>query len=134
MAFQNYFIKVGNYEIPLKYMEAGTYSSTKNILDEDPYYDANGVQHREVLEHVPYKAEFETVPMMTEVEFNELMSNIENNFTVAKERKANVTIYVSETRSYITQEMYIPNFTPKVNCILNGELRYDALRLAFIGN
>lgn len=134
MAFQSYFIKVGNYEIPLKYMTEGTYNSTKNILDIDPYYDANGKQHREVLDHIPYKVEFETVPMMTETEFDDLMRNIENNFTVAKERKANVTAYILETRSYITQEMYIPNFTPKVHCILNGEPICDAIRLAFVGH
>lgn len=133
MAFQNYFIKVGNYEIPLRYMQEDTYSATKNIQDTDPYYDGDGELHREVLDHIPYKAEFETVPMLTESEFDNLMGNIEANFSVAKERKASVTIYVPELRDYITQNMYIPNFTPKVRCILNRELRYNALRLAFVG-
>ena len=133
MGFQGYFIKVGDYTIPLKYMESGTYKGYRSVQDIDSYRDGNGKLNRDVLSHVPCKAEFETVPMMTETEFDELMGNIERNFTNELERKANVTAYISEKRTYITQEMYMPDITPTENCILNGEVRYNSTRLAFIG-
>lgn len=133
MAFQDYFVKVGDYKIPLKYMEAGTYNGYRSVQDLDSHTDGNGKLHRDALSHVPCKAEFETTPMMTEAEFDELMGNIERNFIDELERKAIVTAYISEKRTYITQEMYMPDITPTVHSILNGEIRYNSVRLAFIG-
>lgn len=133
MAFQGYFVKVGNYKIPLKYIESDTYNGYRSVQDLDPYRDGNGKLHRDALPHVPCKAEFETTPLMAEAEFDELMGNIENNFIDELERKANVTVYIPEKRTYITQEMYIPDIKPAVDCILNGELFYKSTRFAFIG-
>lgn len=133
MAYQEYFVKVGEYIIPLKFMNSGTYKGYRSVLDLDTYTDANGQLHRDTLDHVPCKAEFETPPMMTDTEYDELMGNIEKNFIDELERKANVTIYIPEKRTYITQEMYMPDVTPTVHSVLNGEVRYDSIRLAFIG-
>jgi len=133
MGFQGYFVKVGDYIIPMKYIESGTYKGRRCVQDLGSYRDGNGKLHRNELPHVPCKAEFETVPMMTATEFDELMGNIESNYTDDLERKANVTVYISEKRTYITQEMYIPNIEPTENCILNGEIRYNSVRFAFIG-
>lgn len=133
MAYQGYLIKVGNYIIPFKYINTDTYSAYRSIQDLDSYRDANGVLHRTALAHIPNKVEFETPPMLTNTEFSELMKNIQTNYTNAGERKASVTLYVSEADIYVTQDMYMPDITPKIYGVFGNEIRYSAIRLAFIG-
>lgn len=133
MRFSGFFLKVGNYKIPLKVMTIGTYKGTANVLDLDSYRDANGKLHREALSHLPIKAEFETKAMMTEAELDEFLGNIEKNYTNAKERKFVGTAYIPELREYITQNMYMvtPDITPYG--IVNGVLKFNSFRVAFIG-
>lgn len=133
MAYENYLIKVGDYEIPLKYMNADTYNAYMSVLDLDSYTDANGKLHRNALSHTPNKVEFETIPMLTSSEFAEIMNGIKNNYLVARERKANVTAFIPEKNAYVTQEMYMPDIVPVIYGIINGEVRYRPIRLAFIG-
>ena len=133
MAFEGYLVKVGNYEIPTKYIRADSYSAYRNIQDLDSYRDANGELHRTALSHVPNKIEFETPAMLTNSDFADLMGNIRNNYTIAAERRVNVTMYVPETDSYVTQDMYMPDITPRIYGVFNGVIKYSPIRLAFIG-
>lgn len=133
MAYQGYLIKVGNYQVPHKFIKADTYSPYRNVQDLDSYRDGNGVLHRNALEHVPCKVEFETPPLLTNIQFKELMSNIQANYINAIERKASVTLYIPETDSYETQEMYMPDITPKIYGIFNDVIKYNPIRFAFIG-
>ena len=133
MAYEGYLIKVGDYQIPHKYIKASSYSPYRTIQDLDSYRDGNGVLHRNTLAHIPNKVEFETPPMLTNTEFTELMSNISKNYTIESERKASVTLYIPENDSYITQDMYMPDITQTIYDILNDEIIYNAIRLAFIG-
>lgn len=126
-------ISVGGTPIPMRFMKAETYIATRSITDLDSYRDANGVLHRNALDHEIYKIEFNTPPMLTNNEVEELMRICRNAFTVPKERKLTVTAYMPELNDYITQEMYMPdiNFTPYW---VNGdEIKYNAIRIAFIG-
>lgn len=134
MAYQGYLIKVGDYTIDTKrFVKADSYSVYRNIQDLDSYRDANGYLHRTALDHVPNKVEFETPPMLTNFEFAELMLNIRRNFTVTSERKASVTLYIPELDDYVTQDMYMPDFQPSIYGNYDGMLRYDAIKLTFIG-
>lgn len=133
MAYAGYLIKVGGYEIPLKYIKAESYSPYRNIQDLDSYRDADGILHRTALEHIPNKVEFETVPMLTNTQFSEIMGNIQANFTNALERKASVTLYLPETDSYVTQDMYMPDIKPTMYFADSTVIKYNAIRLAFIG-
>lgn len=133
MAFEGYLVKVGNYEIPTKYIRADSYSAYRNIQDLDSYRDANGELHRTALSHVPNKIEFETPAMLTNSDFADLIGNIQNNYTIAAERRVNVTMYVPETDSYVTQDMYMPDITPRIYGVFNGVIKYNPIRLAFIG-
>lgn len=117
----------------MKYINVSSYSPYRSVQDLDSYRDGNGVLHRTVLNHKPNKVEFETPPMLTNTEFTDLMSNIQKNYTNSVERKASVEMYLPETDSYVTQDMYMPDITPVIHSILNNELRYNAIRLAFIG-
>lgn len=135
MAYSGFLIKVGDYIIPAnKYVKADSYSVYRNIQDLDSYRDANGVLHRNVLSHVANKVEFETPAMLTNVEFASLMKNIQRNYISSfEERKALVTLYIPEIDDYVTQEMYMPDVKPTIYGTYGGIVRYNAVRIAFIG-
>lgn len=133
MAYSGYLIKVGNYTIPLSIIRAETYSPYKSVTDLDSYVDANGYLHRNALEHIANKVEFETVPQLTNTQFANLMSNLYSNMTDTLERKASVTCYIPETDSYVTQDMYMPDIKPTLYYADAEKITYNQIRLAFIG-
>lgn len=131
MAFNGFLITVGDFTIPTDIINVESYNASRNVQDLDSYRDADGVLHREALEHTIEKVEFETVPNMTDTEVSELFSNIRNNYIEQKERRAIVTVYDPETDSYVTQDMYLANPTFPMKFILNGRLYYNSIRLSF---
>lgn len=132
MAYQGYFIKVGKYVIPTKYIKVQSYKATLSVLDLDSYRDANGVLHRVALAHRVNKIEFETPAMLTNTEMAELLGNIRDNYTVSAERKFGGTFYVPELDGYVSQDMYMADPSFNVYGILNGVIRYSPVRIAFI--
>lgn len=126
-------IKVGNYVIPLSLIQADSYKVVKTVVDLDSWRDENGVLHRNALSHAPIKIEFNTIPMLTNVKMSELMANLQNNMTNKGERRASVTYYIPETDSYQTADMYMPDINFQIYGIFNNVVKYDAVRLAFIG-
>lgn len=135
MPYAGYLIKVGNYTIPYKYIKFDSYSVFMSVTDLDSYRDANGVLHRNALSHKPNKCEFETRAMLDNIEFAQLMGNIRNQYTIANERKASVTLYIPEIDSYVTQDMYMPDPQPSIyrHDSASGKIFYNPVRLAFIG-
>ena len=136
MAFAGYLLRVGSYEIDgTKFINWDKYNVTRNIQDLDSYRDASGVLHRNALAHVPLKVEFETRANLTNAEIAEFFGNINSNYTDAKERKANVTLYVPELDTYETQEMYMsdPQFKIKRIEPRTNVIHYESVRVAFIG-
>ena len=129
-------LKVGNYEIDgTYYINWDKYNVTRLIQDLDSYRDANGVLHRNALDHVPIKVEFETRENLTNTDVATFFGAIRANYTLASERRALVSAYVPELDDYITQEMYmadpqikIKRIEPKTNVI-----KYESIRVAFIG-
>lgn len=133
MAYSGFLIKVGDYTISGKdYISANSYGVTRNVQDVESYRDANGILHREALEHAPIKVEFETRNMLTDEKMQILLSNIRRNYTNEKERKVIATVYVPELGDYKTCEMYMATPTPEIYGIMNGVIYYKAMRLAFI--
>lgn len=133
MAYEGYLIKIGNYKLPHKYISAESYSVYKNTQDLDSYRDADGKLHRTALEHTPNKVEFDTRNMLTDVEFSILMSNIRNNYSNLTERKASVTLYIPESDSYVTQDMYMADIQPQIYLADSEKIQYKPIRFAFIG-
>lgn len=133
MAYSGFLVKVGDYAIPEKIIRPESYSAGTNTQDLDSYRDANGVLHREVLEHVPLKVEFETVAMLTNKTYAEFMANIRKNFTDARKKEFIGTVYVFELDDYITQNMYMPDVKPTLYNIRDNVLKYNPVRIAFIG-
>lgn len=134
MAYSGFLIKIGNYTFPLKYILQSSPNPVKVIMDQDSYRDANGYIHRETLEHWVAKVSFDVVPYLTGVEFAALMNNISSNYTLAKQRKANVTVFVPEINDYVTQEMYIPDIEATIyDADSSGNIIYNSFGLEFIG-
>ena len=109
MAFSGYLIKVGTYEIPMKFIALENYKVTPNMRqDLDPFRDNNGDLTRNVVPNMPSKIEFQT-PYLYRRDLQTLMTNIRNQYTNAAEKKASVTFYCEDTDSYKTENMYVPD-------------------------
>lgn len=136
MAFAGYLLKVGNFEIDgTYYINWDKYNVTRLIQDLDSYRDANGVLHRNALDHVPIKVEFETRENLTNTDVGYFFGQIQANYTLPAERKAMVTAYVPELDTYITQEMYMADPQIKIKRIEDSTntIKYESIRVAFIG-
>ena len=103
------------------------------MQDVEPWTDANGYTHRNPVNLKAAKVEFETKAMLTNKEFATIMSNIQKNYTVAKARQLQITAYIPETDSYVTQTGYMADFQPQMYGTYGGVIHYNPIRLAFIG-
>lgn len=133
MAYSGFLIKIGDYIIPTKYIKAESYSAYVNMQDVDDYTDANGYEHRNAVELKAEKIEFETPAMLTNTTFTDLISNIQANYVNANERGVYITAYIPEYDDYITQYGYLADFEPTIYGIFRGVIKYNSIRLAFIG-
>ena len=133
VAYSGFLLKIGNYEVPQKFMRAESYSPYVNMQDIDDWTDANGYLHREAVELKALKVEFETPAMLTNIELTELMNNIKANFTNAKGRECMITAYIPEYDDYVTQLGYMADFQPQIYGTYGGVIHYNPIRLAFIG-
>jgi hypothetical protein len=79
--------------------------------------------------------EFETRAMLTNTEFSTLISNIRSQYVSGKAngRELEITAYIPETDSYVTQRGYMADFKPQMYLADNTHIEYDACRLSFIG-
>lgn len=134
MAYSGFLLKIGNYTIPAdKFIRAQSYQAYANMQDVDPWTDANGYLHREAVELKALKAEFDTPAMLTNTEFAELMRNIRENYINATARTCMITAYIPEYDDYVTQIGYMADFQPQMYSTAGGIIRYNAVRLSFIG-
>lgn len=133
MAYSGYLLKIGDYQVPHKYIRADTYSPYDNMQDIDDYTDANGYLHREAVDLKAIKVEFETPAMLTNTELSEFIGNIRANFIDSKSRSVMITAYIPFLDDYVTQKGYMVDITPKMYGIFNNVIKYDPIRFAFVG-
>ena len=109
MAFNgSFYIKVGDYPIPLRFMAYKTYvSAPDQTQDLDSYRDGDGLMHRNVLDHTVTKLKFET-PIMTNKQFRTLISNIRANMTDIIAKDVPLRYYDEWTDSYKNGNFYMP--------------------------
>jgi hypothetical protein len=89
--------------------------------------------HRQALENVVPKVEFNTPAMKKRAEFAEFMGTIRANYTNATEKKVLATVYIPEIDDYVTQDMYVPDITPSIYLANDKDIWYNEIRIAFIG-
>lgn len=118
----------------------GQYSATWNSQEYSAYRDANGLLHRNSMESRPPKCEFYTKNMMTGSELatfvNRIYSAIGSDETSQKEKKiTNAQIFIPELNSYVTDDVYLADFTPTIDHIdeKTNTIYYKSCRIALIG-
>ena len=126
-------ILISNMPFPMKYIRAESYKVTRSVTDIDSYRDANGVLHRNALNHVLFKVEFETIPLLNNVQVAEIMSFLNSKMTNPKERKLTVTAFLPEIDDYVTQDVYMPDTTFEIYSTYERMLKYNPIRICFIG-
>ena len=140
MAYAGYLIKVGSYTIPFKYIKYDTLQSLWSTTDVDSFRDANSTAHRNSVQpRHPMKVEFET-PDISETDFRDLMSNLQAQYLGTtrlwngkQAKTCLVTAWIPELGEYKEDYCYIPDIHPQIRFANATELRYDPVRLAFIG-
>ena len=135
MAYAGYLVKIGNYTIPLSMIKADSYYAYVNMQDYEPWTDAKGYLHRDAVALKALKVEFDTKAMLNNTEFATLIGNIEAEFISGKEyaRECDITAYIPEYDTYVTQRGYMADFKPQMYLASATEIKYDSCRLAFIG-
>lgn len=133
MAYSGFLIKVGNYTVPFRYIEASKYKTGIKGQDLDSYRDANGILHREALSNVSIKTEWETPTDLVESDVRDLMDNIRAQYTNRVEKKALVTAYMPEIGDYVTMDCYAPDIEYTLDYADGHTIKYTSFRLAFIG-
>lgn len=133
MAYAGYLLKIGNFTIPTSIIKADSYYAYDNMQDYEPWTDATGHLHRDVVELKALKVEFETIPMLTDTQFASFMSSIKSQFTNVDARECNITAYIPTEDKYVTQKGYMADVKPQIYFADQNKIQYDAIRFAFIG-
>lgn len=133
MAYSGFLLKIGEWEFPESLMAANSYSPYVNMQDVDPWTDENGELHRNPIDLKALKVEFETKNMLTSTQFAEIMRNIRANYVSKKGRSCFITAYIPEYDDYVTQFGYLADFQPQIYSTGGGVVKYNSIRLAFIG-
>lgn len=122
-------------EIPLKYMRAETYTVTPDQrMEWSAERDVTGVLHRETVQNLPPKIEFNT-PLMTNSDINTLNSIIKAAFTNYLQRNITIQFYDPERDEYWEWDCYMPDVKYHIRNAdtVNSIINYEELRYAFIG-
>lgn len=122
-------------EIPLKYIRAETYVVTPDQrMEWSAERDVTGVLHRETVQNLPPKIEFNT-PLMPNSEINALNSIIKAAFTNYLQRNITIQFYDPERDEYWEWDCYMPDVKYQIRNvdIENKVINYEELRFAFIG-
>ncbi len=133
MAYSGFLIKVDDYIIPFRYIEAKKYKCGIKGQDLDSYRDANGILHREALVNVAIKVEWETPEDIDEAALRPLMDGIRSKYSNKVEKKALVTAFMPELGDYVTMDCYMPDVEYQIDYADANTVQYGLFRLAFIG-
>lgn len=136
MAFNGTLFTANGFAVNgIGYISEKSYKTTKIIQDVDSYRDAEGVLHRNALEHSPIKVEFQMREGITNTEWNTFWRGIFGDNPASNlERKVNITAYVPELDDYITMDAYVPDPEMTIAQIVdNYTIKYSSIRVAFIG-
>lgn len=134
MAYSGFLLKIGDWVFPESLIMAKSYKPYVNMQDINPWPDEDGELHRNPLDLKVAKVELETKAMLTNDEFYELiMKPIQDNYVSAKGRTCYITAFIPEYNDYVTQLAYLSDFVPNIYTSGGGVLKYDPIRLAFIG-
>ena len=103
----NYCFKFGNYEIPSEYIAEGGYDCAPHQRqDIEPWTDADGVTHRNVVPHSKTEVTL-TFRALKWAQFASLISGIVSNYISVGDRDAICTYLDLENLTMATGHMYL---------------------------
>lgn len=137
---KGFLVKVGNYTIPFRYIKADTFQGLWSTTDVDSYRDAYSTAHRDSVQpRHPMKVEFET-PDMSDTEIRTLLANIQSQYLPAstlwngkQAKTCLVTAWIGELGVYKEDYCYAPDIPMSIRYADENEIRYNPVRIAFIG-
>lgn len=107
MAYRGYLFQFGSYMFPNKYIKFDTYDiAPDQRQDLDSFTDANGLTHRNALEHTKTNITFTTLRMPGNV-MAEILSNLQKNYINQNETDASCTYFNPRTGDYKTGHFYL---------------------------
>ena len=132
MSFSGYLLKIDGTTLDHKYIYKDSYAITPNRRqDLDPYRDANGKLHRNVVSHYVTTISFQTKPMWN-TELAQFMSFIRSRYSSTAEKKLSITYYCPDTDSYQTGDFYLPDIQFPIHMIDGNKILYKSVQIEFI--
>ena len=126
MAFAGYLLKINGTIFPNKYIQLDSYASTPNqIMDIDTYRDADGVLHRNTLEHTASKIDFNT-PYLN------LANKINFQSYIPTRKQLTLEYWNDETNAYAAGTFYVPDIAYEIYQTTSNDIIYKPIRVAFI--
>lgn len=134
MSFNGYLIKLGNTNLPYKFISAESYKCHPDQrMETSAKRVSTGVLHRATCEHTATKIEWET-PAMWDADMRALTALFDANWSDAHARKITVTYYDTWTNEHKTGTFYMPD--PEMNIqrvdVENHRILYAPMRVALI--
>ena len=130
--YEGYLLRIGGSVLPMEYILEKTYKINPNRRqDLDPFRDANGVLHRNVIAHRPSTVQVQ-IRRPTNVIMDNVNSILQANYINEAERKVILTYYCPDIKGYQSGEFYIPNIEYTIDHINGNVVYYGELTLEFI--
>ena len=137
MAYQGYLFKIGDYKVPLKYIEYKSYKATQVTQDLNSKRDTDGVLHRKVVVHKPAKCSFNLMAGLDSNTVWKVLKRIKDNYSTSAKKEGTLSIFVPEINDYVTGLGYLDSETElTIESIDNDKnvVYYDSIPLTFVQN
>ena len=137
MAYQGYLFKIGDYKVPLKYIEYKSYKATQVTQDLNSKRDTDGVLHRKVVVHKPAKCSFNLMAGLDNNTAGKVLKGIKDNYSTPAKKEGTLSIFVPEINDYVTGLGYLASETElTIESIDNDKnvVYYESIPLTFVQN
>lgn len=137
MAYQGYLFKIGDYKVPLKYIEYKSYKATQVTQDLNSKRGTDGVLHRKVVGHKPAKCSFNLMAGIDSNTAEKVLKSIKDNYSAPAKKEGTLSIFVPEINDYVTGLGYLASeIEITIESIDNDKniVYYDSIPLTFVQN
>lgn len=134
MAFNGTLIKIGNTNLPYKFISAESYKCHPDQrMETSAKRVSTGLLHRVTCEHTATKIEWET-PALWNYDMQELTLLFDNNWINQQERKISITYYDTWLNYHKTGTFYMPDPEMTIQKVdtVNHRILYAPMRIALI--
>lgn len=122
-------IFINNVAINEKRIEKTTFHCIP-VLEVDRWYDANNVEHNDVVRK-RYEAEFQIPGVMSQAELDEFTDWLKTGITGAEIELS--AVYCPEEKQYVTFVARKPSFIPQILKSTSNGNTYNGFKVEFVG-